>query len=57
MCRDVEQTVEELKAKGVEFTSGIADEGFGLVTKFKVPGAGEAWLYQPKHASPLEAFG
>jgi catechol 2,3-dioxygenase-like lactoylglutathione lyase family enzyme len=56
MCRDVERTVDELKSKGVEFVSEIADEGWGLTTRFKVPGGGEMGLYQPKHASPLPEF-
>ncbi len=45
-CDDIEQTVEELKAKGVEFTEPIADRGCGPVTRLKVPGAGELGLYQ-----------
>jgi catechol 2,3-dioxygenase-like lactoylglutathione lyase family enzyme len=57
MCHDVEDAREELEAKGVEFTAPVSDEGFGLLTRFKVPGAGEAWLYEPKHASPLAEFG
>jgi catechol 2,3-dioxygenase-like lactoylglutathione lyase family enzyme len=56
MCHDVARTIEELKAKGVEFTAPVSDEGFGLLTRFKVPGAGEAWLYEPKHESPLPEF-
>jgi predicted enzyme related to lactoylglutathione lyase len=53
MCDDVEATVAELKAKGVEFTQPVKDAGFGLLTAMKVPGGGELSLYQPKHASPL----
>jgi catechol 2,3-dioxygenase-like lactoylglutathione lyase family enzyme len=56
MCHDLSATVAELEAKGVEFTAPISDEGFGRITQFKVPGAGEAWLYEPMHASPLDAF-
>ena len=56
MCHDVERTVNDLKSKGVEFVSEIADEGWGLTTRFKVPGGGEMGLYQPKHASPLPEF-
>ena len=55
MCRDIERTVDELKGKGVEFVSPISDEGFGLLTKLKIPGGGELGLYQPRHASPLSA--
>jgi catechol 2,3-dioxygenase-like lactoylglutathione lyase family enzyme len=46
MCDDVRATVAELKAKGVDFTSEVADRGFGLVATFRVPGAGEMTLFQ-----------
>jgi predicted enzyme related to lactoylglutathione lyase len=48
-CDDVEATVAELTARGVEFTAPIADQGFGRLTRFRVPGAGEIGLYQPRH--------
>lgn len=57
MCHDVEQTMEELRSKGVEFVTPITDEGWGLSTRFKLPGGGEMGLYQPRHASPLTEFG
>ena len=50
-------TVAELERKGVEFVAPIEDEGYGVVTRFKLPGAGEMGLYEPRHASPLAAFG
>ena len=49
MCDDVNATVADLKARGVEFTSEITDQGWGLLTSLKVPGAGELGLYQPRH--------
>lgn len=49
MCDDVETTVAELKAKGAELTREIRDDGFGLTTMLKVPGASEMLLYQPQH--------
>lgn len=52
MCDDIERTVEELKAKGVEFVEPITDEGFGLTTSLKVPGAGPLGLYQPAYERP-----
>jgi hypothetical protein len=56
MCHDIERTVDELRRKGVEFVAPITDEGFGLMTRLKVPGAGEVGLYEPRHASPLAEF-
>jgi catechol 2,3-dioxygenase-like lactoylglutathione lyase family enzyme len=49
MCDDIERTIAELKGKGVEFASGVSDEGWGLLTMLKVPGGGEMGLYQPRH--------
>jgi predicted enzyme related to lactoylglutathione lyase len=57
MCDDIEATVEELKAKGVEFARPITDEGFGLMTAIKLPGGGELGVYEPRHATPLPSPG
>jgi catechol 2,3-dioxygenase-like lactoylglutathione lyase family enzyme len=48
-CDDIAQTVNELKARGVEFTQDVEDHGYGLVTFFKVPGNFKVQLYQPKY--------
>jgi hypothetical protein len=53
MCDDVQATVDELTAKGVEFSRPVADEGFGLVTAIRLPGGSELGLYEPRHATPL----
>jgi len=49
MVDDVEKTRADLTAKGVKFTQPIADQGWGIVTAFELPGAGEFWIYQPRH--------
>lgn len=46
-CDDIQQTVGELKEKGVEFVDEVADRGCGPITRLKVPGAGEVGLFQP----------
>ena len=48
-CDDIEQTVQQLKAKGVEFSGEITDAGFGRLITAKVPGGGELGLYRPRH--------
>jgi Glyoxalase/Bleomycin resistance protein/Dioxygenase superfamily len=48
-CDNIAQTVRELEARGVEFTQGVEDHGYGLVTFFKVPGGFEVQLYQPRY--------
>jgi catechol 2,3-dioxygenase-like lactoylglutathione lyase family enzyme len=49
-CDDIEKTVAELQARGVEFTGPVADHGYGLVTHFKVPGDFAVQLYQPRYS-------
>ena len=48
-CDDIHTTVEDLKSRGVEFSSGITDEGWGLLTHFRMPGNLEVELYQPNY--------
>jgi catechol 2,3-dioxygenase-like lactoylglutathione lyase family enzyme len=52
MCDDINATVEELRGKGVEFTGGIEEQRWGLVTVIKLPGGAELGLYEPRHPSP-----
>ena len=48
-CDDIKATMQELKAKGVEFTQDVEDHGYGLVTFFKAPGDFNIQLYQPRY--------
>jgi catechol 2,3-dioxygenase-like lactoylglutathione lyase family enzyme len=48
-CDDIEGTVRELKAKGVEFADGITDVGYARATHFKVPGGFTVQLYEPNY--------
>jgi catechol 2,3-dioxygenase-like lactoylglutathione lyase family enzyme len=57
MCTDIEATRRDLEAKGVEFVAPVTDEGWGRLTRLAVPGFGELGIYEPRHASPLAAFG
>ncbi len=56
-CDDIEQTVEELKRKGVEFVDEVADRGCGPITRLIVPGAGEVGLYETARSASAEALG
>ena len=49
-CDDIEHSVREMKALGVEFTGPVEDRGYGYVTHFRVPGGFAIQLYQPKYA-------
>jgi hypothetical protein len=48
-CEHIQQTVDELRSKGVVFKGEIEDHGYGFVTYFKVPGDFYIQLYQPKY--------
>lgn len=54
MCDDLEATMSELRAKGVEFDGEPSDQGFGIVTTMLLPGGVRVLLYESKHASPLD---
>ena len=53
MCDDIQTTIAELEAKGVEFTGPVSEARFGLITSMRVPGGGELGLYEPRHPTPL----
>lgn len=49
-CDDIQKTVAELKSRGVEFTEPVTNQGFGMVTPFKMPGDVVVQLYQPLYS-------
>ena len=49
-CDDLEATVAQLKARDVEFVDEISDQGYGLVTYFRMPGDCVVQLYQPHYS-------
>lgn len=54
MCDDIEATRAELEGKGAEFTGGVEDQGFGLASTMKLPGAGTILLYEPRHPTAYD---
>jgi len=48
-CEDIQQTVSELKGRGVAFTSPVRDVGYALNARFLLPGGLEVDLYQPRY--------
>jgi catechol 2,3-dioxygenase-like lactoylglutathione lyase family enzyme len=49
MCDDIETTMAELAANGVQFTAPVRKASFGLLTSIQIPGSGQIGLYQPRH--------
>ncbi|MCZ6735043.1 MAG: VOC family protein, partial [Planctomycetota bacterium] len=54
-CDDIEKTVAQLKARGVEFTDEVRDLGYGLATHFRMPGDFQVQLFQPRYAKQHSA--
>jgi catechol 2,3-dioxygenase-like lactoylglutathione lyase family enzyme len=54
MCDDLDATVGELSAKGVEFSQGVSEERWGRLTRVRLPGGGEVGLYEPRHPLAID---
>lgn len=52
MCDDVETTIAELNAKGVE-TGPITEARWGRLTHLVLPSGEKLGLYQPKHPTAI----
>ena len=53
MCDDLDATVAELRAKGIEFRGEPENQGFGTVITMVLPGGVDMMLYQPRHATAI----
>jgi len=55
MCDDIEKTMADLEKKGVVFTKPVEDQGYGLVTAFRLPDGSKMGLYEPRHPMAIAA--
>jgi hypothetical protein len=53
MCDDLDATVAELTAKGIEFKGSPMNAGFGTGITMLLPGGVEVLLYEPRHATAI----
>jgi catechol 2,3-dioxygenase-like lactoylglutathione lyase family enzyme len=53
MCDDIEATLADLQAKGVEVVAPASDEGWGRLARIAVPGLGELGIYEPRHPTAI----
>jgi hypothetical protein len=53
MCDDLDATIAELRAKGIEFRGEPTDQGYGIVTTMVLPGGLDILLYQPRHPTAI----
>src|ERR671934_3069708 len=53
MCEDVEATIADLRAKGIEFAGEPEDVGYGIAVTMLLPGGAELTLYEPRHETAI----
>ena len=56
MCDDLKAEMSALKEKGIQ-CSEVHKEGWGSLTKIRLPGGGDIGLYQPKHPTAIARKG
>ena len=49
MCDDLDATVDELRAKGIDIQGEPQNAGWGKTTTMVLPGGLDVMLYQPRH--------
>jgi hypothetical protein len=54
VCDDVDATVAELGARGVEFDGPVTDQGWGRLTGIRLPGGGRVGLYEARHPTAFD---
>jgi catechol 2,3-dioxygenase-like lactoylglutathione lyase family enzyme len=54
VCDDVDETVAELTARGVEFEGSISEERWGRVTTVRLPGGGRLGIYEARHPTAFD---
>ena len=57
LCGDIDETLAELRAHGIEARGEPVDMGWGIGTTLLLPGGLEILLYEPRHGSPLQRIG
>ena len=49
MCDDINATLAELRAKGVDVARDVSDQGWGLLAAIRLPDGSELPIYEPRH--------
>jgi catechol 2,3-dioxygenase-like lactoylglutathione lyase family enzyme len=55
MCDDINATLADLAAKGVEIAAEVSDQRWGLVAAIRLPDGTELPIYEPRHPLPPRA--
>jgi catechol 2,3-dioxygenase-like lactoylglutathione lyase family enzyme len=54
MCDNLEQTLADLTAKGVEVSQPPSDQGWGVLASVRLPSGADLSLYQPRHPTAYD---
>ena len=54
ICDDLDATVGQLRAKGIEFAGEPVEEDWGIWIRMRLPGGVEVPLYEPKHPLAID---
>jgi predicted enzyme related to lactoylglutathione lyase len=57
MCDDIEATIRELRAKGIEVKGEPTAEGWGIAVMLGFPGGLEVQLYEARHPTAIAVAG
>jgi hypothetical protein len=49
MCDRIEDTIRDLRAKGIDVQGEPVDEGYGITITLNLPGGCQVMLYEPRH--------
>lgn len=55
MCDDINNTLRDLRAKGIVVKGEPEDEGWGITVMLRLPGDVEVMLYEPRHPVAIQA--
>jgi catechol 2,3-dioxygenase-like lactoylglutathione lyase family enzyme len=53
MCDDLDTTMSDLRAKGIEFRGAVEERRFGRAVTMVLRGGVEVLLYQPSHPTAI----
>jgi predicted enzyme related to lactoylglutathione lyase len=53
MCDDINETVADLRSRGVEIRGEPTDHGYGIVVMLALPGGLDVQLYEPRHPTAI----
>ena len=54
MCDDLDATISDLRAQGVDLAHEVSDQRWGRMTHLRLPGGGQVGLYEPRHPLAIE---